>query len=480
MIQLLLSSYKETVHGIRYNLGKYLTRLNMIGLGYSLLISSQYLLDTKLTLYNDSLITTVYLEYAELFIILLSIILLVINSSNLDKTYGRLITEYPLISLFTIIGSILLIKSNNLMLMFIAIELQSYSLYTLCVIYNETENSTKAGLKYFFLGGLASILILLGIAIIYAESGLLNLEQIKVLINYKEFETNVNLGILIMLVGYLFKIGAAPFHSWSPDVYNEVPTKITAWISVLPKVGLLIFVGILFEFINDSYNSILILAGMLSILVGAIGGVSQNNFKRLLGYSGIANVGYMLLTLGCYTSYIKEGFVMYLLQYSLVSANIFVLLILLGIYAAKFNNTASTLSPIRLISDFKNLFKYNPVLIILLSISLFSLIGIPPLVGFYSKYWLIQEILANGFIYPALILIVGSVISSYYYLNVIRTLYLTDNQTSNDLLINQYDIALSPILSYIAASLSVFTIFMFSDFDSILQGIHLISSVVLN
>lgn len=477
----MLSSYKDTIlSGTKFKLSQHLSRLTIIGLIYSIILLLHNLLSLdsiKLNLFNDSLTTNNYLSLIELLIYIISIIILLINTNKLNNSYGRLITEYPVLCLFTILGSILLIKSNNMLMMFIAIELQSYSLYCLSVIYNETENSTKAGLKYFFLGGLASIIILLGIGLIYGETGVLNIEYIISLLNYNNINNQINYGIIVIIIGYLFKVGAAPFHSWSPDVYNEVPTKITAWISVIPKIGLLVYIGLLSNLLLSNNKFILMLAGILSILIGAIGGVSEINFKRLLGYSGITNVGYLLLTLSSYNNFVKEGFVIYLIQYSLISANIFLILILLGIYKSKYLSNNSILSPIRYIKDFNQLFNFNPLLIICLTISLFSLIGIPPLIGFYSKYWLIQELLSGGLIYPSLILILGSVISSYYYLNVIKNLYKV-NETNiiinND---NNISINLSPVLSYMISSLTIFTLFMFSDFESILQGIHILSNI---
>ena len=370
------------------------------------------------------------------------------------------IIEYPLILLFIITGATFLISSSDIVSIFLSIELQSYGLYLLCTLYRNSELSTSAGLTYFLLGGLSSCFILLGTGLLYVNSGTTNLDGFFIITNISDVKNSVgniinwyssdyvNLSLLIMLVGFLFKIGAAPFHFWSPDVYDAIPTIVTTFVAIVAKISILIF---LLEIVcyTSSYNSFnfnwtigLLFSSLLSLIIGTVLGLNQHRIKRLFAYSTISHLGFILLALSINSIESVQAFLFYLMQYSISNLNAFILLISIGysLYLYKYNNsenksenksenslidnlTDRNNSPIQLISQLKGYFYINPVLAISLVITLYSLVGIPPLVGFFGKQMILSAALDEGYIFITLVAILTSVISAVYYLNIIKQIF---------------------------------------------------------
>ena len=402
-------------------------------------------------------------------------------SSNIKKvlptTNKGQLRDYPLIILFTTLGMSSLISSSDLITMFLAIELQSFALYILATMNRNSESAVAAGLKYFLLGGLSSCFILLGSSLIYSYTGLTNFESLNILQSVigQSFEGNsynyLAIGCIILTIGLLFKIGAAPLHSWTPDVYDGVPTMVTTWLTIMPKLSILIF------FIMNNFliePNLLMISALLSLLLGSITGLAQYKIKRLLAYSTISHVGLILLALGNESINGLESTIFYIVQYSITSLNIFLILILLG-YTLSKTKIVSVYSPIQFISQLRGQFFNNPSLSIALSLSLFSMSGIPPLIGFFGKYFVINSALMNGNYFLSLVVIISSVISTVYYLQIVKTLFLpeiveTENTTSITGSNN-----LSPILAYIVAILTLFIIFFILNPTPILNSIHLIA-----
>ncbi len=386
--------------------------------------------------------------------------------------------DYPLIILFSTLGMISLISSSDLITMFLSIELQSFALYILATMNRNSESAVAAGLKYFLLGGLSSCFILLGSTLIYSYTGLTNFESLNILQSVigQSFEGNsynyLAIGCIILTIGLLFKIGAAPLHSWAPDVYDGVPTIVTTWLTIMPKLSILVF------FIMNNFliePNLLMISALLSLLLGSITGLAQYKIKRLLAYSTISHVGLILLALGNESINGLESTIFYIVQYSITSLNIFLILILLG-YTLSINKTISVYSPIQFISQLRGQFFNNPTLSIALALSLFSMSGIPPLIGFFGKYFVINSALMNGNYFLSLVVILTSVISTVYYLLIVKTLFLPANEENLDKdssLIRNNN--LSPILVYIVAILTLFIIFFMINPTLILNSIHLIA-----
>jgi len=365
-----------------------------------------------------------------------------------------------------------LISSSDLITMFLAIEIQSFALYILATMNRNSESAVAAGLKYFLLGGLSSCFILLGSTLIYSYTGLTNFESLNILQSISDssfggYSYNyLVIGTLILISGFLFKIAAAPFHSWAPDVYDGVPTIVTTWLTIMPKLSILVFF-IMNNFLLDS--NLLLISATLSLLLGSITGLAQYKIKRLLAYSTISHVGLIMLALGSNNVLGLHTTIFYLVQYTITSLNIFFILILFGSIINK-NNVISNYSPIQYIHQLQGLFFTNPVLSIGFALSLFSMAGVPPLVGFFGKYFVINTALMDGNYFLSLVVVITSVISTVYYLQIIKTIFLpaTHDTTSTTESNN-----LSPILAYIVAILTLFIIFFIIYPTPILNSIHI-------
>ena len=368
------------------------------------------------------------------------------------------IIEYPLILLFIITGGVLLMSSSDIVSIFLSIELQSYGLYLLATLYRNSELSTSAGLTYFLLGGLSSCFILLGTSLLYTNSGTTSLDGYYVITGisnvtneYMDSASNwynplyLNISLLIMSVGFLFKISAAPFHFWSPDVYDAIPTIVTTFVAITAKISILVFLlelvhytSNLFFSMSFSWTSGLLLSSFLSLIIGTVLGLVQTRIKRLFAYSTISHLGFMLLAITINKSESIQAFVFYLTQYSVSNLNAFVILIAIGYSVYPFINKGSSKeheilpdrnnTPIQLTSELKGYFNLNPILAISLAVTLFSFAGIPPLAGFFAKQMVLSAALDSGYIFIAIIAILTSVISAAYYLNVIKQVFFDESE----------------------------------------------------
>jgi NADH-ubiquinone oxidoreductase chain 2 len=391
---------------------------------------------------------------------------------------GGIIKEYSLIILFSTLGSSLLLSSSNLLSMYLSIELQSFGVYILASIYRDSESATNAGLKYFLLGGLSSCLILLGCVLIYSYTGVIFFEDIYSLLvtsNNIDINTIIQLGLIIIFIGFLFKIAAAPFHNWAPDVYNDVPSIVTTWLTIMPKIAIIVLLTEIISTINldvlssifnsnieiiqghtsstfgiaegSNYNinlikNLLLISSFLSLIIGTIVGLAQTKIKRLLAYSTISHIGFLLLALSVNTEESLESLLFYLIQYSFTNLNIFFIILSFG-YILKnrinITNNKYQNSDIMFISELKGQFISNPLLSLSLGISLFSMAGIPPLLGFFAKAGVLYSATQNGYYFISIVAIVVSVISAYYYLQIIRVMHfdtITNKEENGPILSN--------------------------------------------
>ena len=387
------------------------------------------------------------------------------------------IIEYSLIILFVVTGSVFLISTSDLVSIFLSIELQSYGLYLLSTIYRDSEPATSGGLMYFLLGGLSSCFILLGTALLYANSGTTNLDSLYIITSisnaskdnlttlfywYKSYYIHISL--LFMAVGFLFKVSAAPFHFWSPDVYDAIPTIVTTFVAIIAKISIFIFLLELVHYTSKSmfdmdfsWTTTLLFSSLLSLVIGTVVGLTQSRIKRLFAFSTISHVGFILLGLSIHTVESTQAFMFYLIQYSISNLNAFILLIAIGysLYCYVYNKGSKTTnekeindenndnlsdvnnSPIQKIDQLKGLYYINPVLSLSLAITLFSFAGIPPLIGFFGKQMILSAAIDNGYIFMSLVAILTSVISAVYYLAIIKQIFFDKpDYTVNDELTN--------------------------------------------
>ena len=373
----------------------------------------------------------------------------VVSNLLLKKGEQYTIIEYTLIILFIIMGSVLLISSSDFISIFLSIELQSYGLYLLCAMYRNSESSTSASLTYFLLGGLASCFILLGIGLIYANLGITYLDSFFIINNLFDIlnEQNINnylayipYCLIIMVIGLLFKISAAPFHFWSPDVYDGIPTIVTSFVAIIAKISILILILQLVYYtsnISIGYNwtLVLLLSSLLSLIIGTVLGLTQFRIKKLYAYSTISHLGFMLLAISINSIESIESFIFYLIQYSISNLNAFIILIAVGYslyyYSDKNINHNNLIdknnSPIQYISQLKGYFHINSILALSLAITLFSFAGIPPLMGFFAKQMVFFAALQEGFVFITLIGVLTSVISAVYYLFIVKTMFFDNH-----------------------------------------------------
>ena len=368
------------------------------------------------------------------------------------------IIDYPLIVLFIISGALFLVSTSDLVSIFLSIELQSYGLYLLSTLYRNSELATSGGLTYFLLGGLSSCFILLGTSLLYANSGTTNLDGVYVITSLsdignadsflKESSTTnilywyksyyINFSLLILSVGFLFKVSAAPFHFWSPDVYDAIPTIVTTFVAIVAKISIFIFLLELVHYTSNSlfafqfsWTSSLLVSSLFSLIIGTIVGLTQFRIKRLFAYSTISHVGFILLALSINSIESIQAFIFYLMQYSISNLNAFIILISIGYSLYYFVNKSEEYkqlldkknSPIQLISQMKGYFYINPFLALSLTITIFSFVGIPPLVGFFAKQMVLSAALDSGYVFLTLVAILTSVISAVYYLNIIKEVF---------------------------------------------------------
>ena len=363
--------------------------------------------------------------------------------SNKNGEQFRII-EYALIVVFIISGAVFLISTGDLISVFLSIELQSYGLYILSTLYRDSESATASGLTYFLLGGLSSCFILLGSALLYANSGTTNLDNIYVIYYITEDlmwydPLFIDLGLIILLVGFLFKVSAAPFHFWSPDVYDGVPTIVTTYIAIVPKISIFaLFIDLFAHMMSftDSWKVIFILSSLLSFVIGSVLGLTQSRIKRLFAYSTISHVGFILLGLSTDNTESMQACIFYIFQYTMANLNGFLILLSIGfflyLYVYKENNNTRSIreklvdennSPVQLISQIKGYFYINSFISISLAITLFSFIGIPPIAGFFAKQMILSAALDKGQIFLTVVAILTSVIGAAYYLNLIKQIF---------------------------------------------------------
>ena len=371
------------------------------------------------------------------------------------------IIEYPLIILFCLTGAVFLMSSSDIISIFLSLELQSYGLYLISSIYRNSESSISAGLTYFLLGGLSSCIILLGISLLYINTGNTNLDNIYMINSisnafvsnliyenipidnlwiykhvYMQY-TYMQLPLAIISIGLLFKIASAPFHFWSPDVYDAIPTIVTTFVAIIAKISILVLFMQLILYTEDnlisfSWSNIIVLSSILSLLIGSILGLVQYRIKRLYAYSTISHLGFILLALSINNLEATRAFFFYIIQYSISNLNIFIILITIGynLYIYIYNDFIKLkddkYSPIQFISQLKGFYFINPILALSFIITLFSFVGIPPLIGFFGKQMILSAALDNEYLFTTLIAIITSVISAVYYLVLVKVIFFED------------------------------------------------------
>ena len=352
--------------------------------------------------------------------------LFVLNSSKnyiLDNKLGKF--EYPIIILLSILGMFFMVSSNDIILFYLGLELQSLSLYILASMDRDNLKSSESGIKYFVLSALSSGLLLYGCSLLYGFTGSTNFDLIADQLN--KDNTGAVFAMVFILVGLAFKVSAVPFHMWTPDVYEGAPTAITSYFAVVPKVAgfavLIKFMLIPFSNILAEWQTIIIFMSIASMILGSVAAIGQKNIKRLLAYSSIGHIGYALagVATGVVSGY--ESAIIYIAIYVIMNIGAFSCLYLLKKDGEYKEN----------ISDLSGISKKHPILAISFLLILFSLAGIPPLGGFFGKFYVFTAVLEQQMYTLAIIGLLTTVISAFYYLKIIKTIYFDDSLITFDL-----------------------------------------------
>ena len=374
-------------------------------------------------LFNGSVIID-YLSSLMKIITLLAAFFVLVISSNYLKIFEIFKIEYPILILSSVLGMMVMISSNDLIVFYMGLELQSLALYVLATFNRDQIKSSEAGLKYFVLSALSSGLLLYGCSLIYGFTGSTNFNQIANQLNSNEYA--ITFGIVFVLVGLAFKISAVPFHMWAPDVYEGSPTSVTLFFTMVPKIAALtVFIRFLYvPFLNliDQWQMILIFLSIASMLFGAIAAIGQTNLKRLIAYSSIGHVGYALAGLATGSNDGIQSSVIYITIYILMNLGLFSCLLMMKRNNKYFED----------IEDLSGLSKNHPLLSLSLLVILFSLAGIPPLAGFFAKFYIFKSVLEQSMYFLAVVGLLSTVVAAFYYLRIIKIMYFDKEKEKYD------------------------------------------------
>ena len=377
----------------------------------------------RVTLFNNSVVIDHMSSLMKIITLIGAFLVLVISSAYL-KSFKIFKIEYPVLILSSVLGMMVMISSNDLMVFYMGLELQSLALYVLATFNRDQLKSSEAGLKYFVLSALSSGLLLYGCSLIYGFSGSTNFNVISSQLNSNEYV--LTFGIVFILVGLAFKISAVPFHMWAPDVYEGSPTSVTLFFTMVPKIAALtVFIRFLYvPFLNliDQWQMIIIFLSIASMLFGAIAAIGQTNIKRLVAYSSIGHIGYTLAGLATGSNEGIQSSIIYISIYVIMNLALFSCLLMLKRNDQYYED----------IDDLSGLSKNHPLLSLSLLIILFSLAGIPPLAGFFAKFYIFKAVIEQSMYFLAIVGLLSTVIAAFYYLRIIKIIYFDKEKEKYD------------------------------------------------
>ena len=416
MILLLIGVFKKNSSYLIYN-------LSIFSLFGCLALILSFPINTNIELFNNSYKIDYLSTYMKILLILSGIFVLLSSSKYIQIIKINKI-EYPILILSSVVGMMVMISSNDLILFYIGLELQSLSLYVLASFNRDNILSSESGLKYFILSALSSGLLLYGCSLIYGFSGSTNFILISENLSTDNYA--LTFGIVFILVGLAFKISAVPFHMWAPDVYQGSPTSVTIFFAILPKIAALtVFIRFLYvPFINliDQWQMIIVFISIASMLFGAIAAIGQKKLKRLIAYSSIGHMGYALAGLSVGTNGGIQSSIIYISIYLVMNLAFFCGLFMLRKNEQYYEN----------IEDLSGLSKNHPILSVSFLIILFSLAGIPPLAGFFAKFYIFMAVIEKSMYFLAIVGLLSTVVAAYYYLKIIKIIYFDSEKENYD------------------------------------------------
>ena len=406
-------------------------------------------------IFNNSLVENGFSRFAKSIIFMSSAFVIILSSKWLIR-YDEKAFEYPILILFSSLGMSLMISANDLITLYLAIELQSLPLYVMAAFKRDSVESGEAGIKYFVLGALSSSLFLFGSSLIYGFTGSIEFSEISRSIDILNINSGIVVGIVFILSGLIFKISAVPFHMWTPDVYEGSASPITAFFATAPKMAAMcMLVNILygpFSGAFESWQQIIIFVSIASMSLGSFVAIRQTNIKRLLAYSSISHMGFALIGLISPLSQLGvQALLIYMLIYIVTNLGVFACIISLE------KNEGETISNT---DDLSGLSKKYPFISFSMAMLMFSFAGIPPLAGFFGKYLIFRSAIENGLIEIAVFGLIISVVAAFYYIRIIKIMYFDESNIKITMLSSK---GLN-ITNVICTIFIVFFIFIYSIF----------------
>ena len=419
-ISIFLSAIILLILGLFVNNIKLIINLAIASIFFAIFL---VLLQPIQSAFNNSLVIDEFSKVVKILILTGSLASIIMYHSS-RKDLNINLFEFPILILLATIGMMIMASANDLIAIFIGLELQSLTLYVLAALNRNHLASSEAGLKYFLLGALSSGLLLFGLSYIYGFTGNTNLNLISTAV------TPGNIGLIIGIVfvcsGLAFKVSAVPFHMWTPDVYEGAPTPVTAFFALAPKVAAIAlavrFLIVGFSDIAFDWQQIIIFLSIASMVFASFAAIAQKNIKRLMAYSSIGHVGYALIGLACATSQGVSSLIIYLTIYLIMNIGVFSFILSMKNKGEYFEN----------ISDLSGLYKTHPYYSAVITIFMFSLAGIPPLAGFFGKFYIFIAAIESNLVLLAVVGILASVIGAFYYLRIIKVIYFDENKNSFD------------------------------------------------
>ena len=371
----------------------------------------------SIKIFNDSFVIDKLSLYSKVLILVSTFFVLLMSKRYIVDIKNNKF-EYPIITLLSLLGMFIMVSSNDLILFYLGLELQSLALYILASIDRDNKKSSEAGIKYFVLSALSSGLLLYGCSLIYGFTGSTSFEEIAN--NSSDFSVGIIFGMVFVLVGLAFKVSAVPFHMWTPDVYQGSPTSITSFFSVVPKIaGIVVFIKFMylpFREILNQWQYILVFMSIASMILGAVAAMGQTNIKRLMAYSSIGHIGYAIAGIAAGTQNGIKSTLVYISIYIIMNIGAFACILLMkreGKYIEE-------------IKELSGLSKNHPLVSLGLLIILFSLAGIPPLAGFFAKFYIFMAVIESEMYTLAIVGLVTTVVSAFYYIRIIKVMYFDE------------------------------------------------------
>lgn len=407
--------------------------------------------------FNGQFVSDDFAIYMKLLVLLGSFVTLLMSQSYL-KRENMARFEYPVLVLFATVGMMMMVSANDLIALYLGLELQSLSLYVLAAFKRDTTRSSEAGLKYFVLGALSSCMLLYGCSLIYGFTGTTGFDDLaKVLSGPETASIGLVVGIVFLIAGLAFKVSAVPFHMWTPDVYEGAPTPVTAFFALAPKIAAIsLFVRVMIDPFGDllsEWRQVIVFISIGSMVLGSFAAIAQTNIKRLMAYSSIGHMGYALIGLAAGGTSGVQAIILYMTIYLAMNAGTFACILCM----------CRKGEMVEEISDLAGLSKSNPMLAAALLVFMFSMAGIPPLAGFFGKLYIFLAAIEAQMYTLAIIGVVASVVGAFYYLRIVKIMYFDEAA-------EPFDMPLGKGLGGVVTITSLVTLLFFFFLSPVLDG----------